>query len=498
MTDTKEKETVELLQVNEDLNSLEENQSPLDHRDEVRVVNHQLERRICRKFDFTILPLAALMYLFNSLDKSNISNAKTDGIETDLGIHGSQWNNMLSIFVVPYVLFGPPVSYLIKRFNPANVIPLTMFVFGSITLLLTSAFNYGSLLAGRCFIGVCESAFFPGILYYLTMFYRRDELARRLSIFYGAFNIASAFSGLLSFGVFQIKDTKVKGWQYLFIIEGGLTVLFSVIGFIFLPRSVETAKFLTEEERECAIWRIKTDSSSTEKLTFKEAMSIFKHPVYLLWLLQEFCIGVPLNSYNNWFPQIVAGFGKSTVMTNLYTVAPSVWGATALIIMCFCSDYLKIRCAFALTAVTSTLIGFVVLGCIDTQTNLGPAYFACFLMTTGVAASSVLTSTWYANNTPNESRRIAIASIGIPIGNAGGVVATNIFRPNDAPKYTLALGISAGFGGLAALIICTITLFMVFDNRKRNRLQGVKMTYRDVPTYMLAEGPNNPSFRWMY
>lgn len=145
-----------------------------------------------------------------------------------------------------------------------------------------------------------------------------------------------------------------------------------------------------------------------------------------------------------------------------------------------------------------TLVGFVVFGCIDVKSHTGAAYFSCFLMTTGSSVSSVLTSTWYNNNTPNENRRVIISAIGVPLANAAGLISTNIFRAKDAPKYIPALGITAGFGGAAILLIIGIVTFMIFDNRRRNRLQGVNITYKDVPTSELAEGPDNPNYRWMY
>lgn len=463
-------------------------------------IDHKLERRICRKLDFRILPMTAVMYLFNALDKGNISNAKTDGLDVDLNITGSRWNLMLSIFYIPFVLFAFPLSLLIKRYNPARVIPVLMFTFGSITLLAVSVFNFESLMAARWFLGLCELAFFPGIIYYLTKFYRRHELARRLAIFYAAANIANAFSGLLSFGVFQINNPHLHGWQILFLVEGSCTVVFAVVAYMFLPRSVETAKFFTEEERACAIERVSTDSSAAagETIVFKDAIKVFKHPVALGWMLVEICIGVPLNSINNWFPQIVGVLGKSTVQTNLYTVAPNVWGAVSLIVLAFSSDYFRVRSAFICTAVLITLIGFAVYGAIDVQSHLGVAYFACFLMTTGASASSVLTSTWYNNNTPNENRRVVISSVGVPLANAAGLISTNIFRAQDAPKYVPALGITAGFGGLAIVLILSITSFMVYDNHRRNKQQGVNLTYKDVPTSELREGPANPNYRWMY
>lgn len=463
-------------------------------------IDPKLERSICWKFDLRILPLLAVTYLFNALDKGNISNAKTDGLDKDLGIEGQQWNNMLSIFYIPFVLCAFPLALLIKKYNAANVIPILMFTFGSISLLEATVFNYGSLMAARWFLGVCESAFFPGIIFYLSTFYRRHELARRLSIFYSAANIANAFSGLLSYGVFQIKHTKLHGWQILFLIEGAATVVFSIVAFIVLPRSAESAKFLNDEEKEIARKRIELDSSAiqAEKLSIRDAIRVFKHPVCIAWMFQEIFIGVPLSSIINWFPQIVGSLGKGTIMTNLYTVAPNVWGAVALIILCFMSDFARMRSAFIVVGLAITLIGFVVFGCIDTQSHIGAAYFSCFLMTTGGSVSSVLTSTWYNNNTPNENRRAVISAVGVPLANAAGLISANIFRSKDAPKYVPALGITAGFGGAGILMVLGILSFMVLDNRRRNKKQGVNLTYRDVPTSEIYGGPSNPNFRWMY
>ena len=288
------------------------------------------------------------------------------------------------------------------------------------------------------FLGMAESAFFPGIIYYLTTFYRRGELARRLSIFYSAANIANAFSGLLSYGVFQINDPRLHGWQILLLIEGCCTVTFACVAYFLLPHSVESASFFTEEEKEYARFRVQTDSSASggQKTSLNDAIKVFKHPIYIAWMIQEIAIGVPLNSINNWFPQIIQSLGKSSVQTNLYTVAPNVSGAVFLLIFAFGSDYVKVRSVFVGIAIATTLIGFVVFGAIDTQNHIGVAYFSCFLMTAGASASSVLTSTWYNNNTPNENRRVVVTAVGVPLANAAGLISTNIFRPKDCLLYT--------------------------------------------------------------
>ena len=77
--------------------------------DPAYVVDHQAEPALCRKFDFRLLPVLALMYFFNALDKGNLGNAKTDGMEKDLHFKSNQYNIILSVFYVPYVLFAPPL-----------------------------------------------------------------------------------------------------------------------------------------------------------------------------------------------------------------------------------------------------------------------------------------------------------------------------------------------------------------------------------------------------
>ncbi len=158
------------------------------------------EKRLLWKFDLRILPILAVMYLFNALDKGNLGNAKTDGLEDTLHLKGNQYSTILSIFYVPYVLTAPFLGMAGKKFGPSRMLPIMMFTFGAMTLCTVAVQNFGGLLALRWFLGMAESAFFPLVIYYQTTFYRRGELARRLAVFYAASNIANAFGGLLAFG----------------------------------------------------------------------------------------------------------------------------------------------------------------------------------------------------------------------------------------------------------------------------------------------------------
>ncbi|MCJ1396543.1 hypothetical protein MMC18_009434 [Xylographa bjoerkii] len=457
------------------------------------------DRAIVWKFDLRILPVLAVMYLFNSLDKSNLGNAKTAGLEKTLGLVGNQYNIILSVFFVPYVLTAPFLGILGKKLGPNRVLPAMMFSFGCFTLLVTAVTNFSGLMAIRWFLGMSESAFFPLVIYYLTTFYRRGELARRLALFYAAQSIASAFSGLLAFGVFQINTGTLADWRYLFIVEGSCTVTFSLFAFLYLPQSAAHANFLSEEQKELAYYRMQTDSSSivNEKFDLRDSLVIFKQPTSWLILAIEICLGVPLQSVQLFLPQIISRLGYDTVKTNLYTVAPNVSGAVMLLVLAFASDLTRLRFPFVAAGFLFTFIGFVIYVAIDVEKQLQVAYFASFMMTWGTSAPSVLLDVWYNNNIAHEGRRVLLTSIAVPLANLMGVVSSNIFLNQDAPKYIPALATTSAFGGTGFFLTLLLGAYMITDNRRRDAKQG-KVDLRNISTEELRDGPASERFRWFY
>ncbi|KAJ5157933.1 Major facilitator superfamily domain general substrate transporter [Penicillium coprophilum] len=463
-------------------------------------IDPQAERALVWKFDLRLLPVLAMMYLFNSLDKSNLGNAKTAGLEDTLSLKGNQYNLLLSIFFIPYVLTAPFLGLLGKMYGPNIVLPCMMLAFGLCTILVVAVFNFGGLLAIRWFLGMAESAFFPLVIYYQTTFYRRGELARRLAIFYAAQTIASAFSGLLAFGIFRINTGPLAPWRYLFLIEGAGTILFALFALWYLPRSASEATFLTPDEKELAYLRLQIDSSSVvnEKLDIRDAFRVFKHGTSWVILGIQICLGVPLQAVQLFLPVIIQRLGYSTVKTNLFTVAPNISGAAVLLILAFSSDWTRWRFPFIALGFAFTFVGFVIYATIDVQRDLNVAYFASFLMTWGTSAPSVLLDAWYNNNTANEGRRLVLTSIAVPLANLMGVVSSNIFRKQDAPNYLPALITTASFGGTGIILTLCLGLWMMADNRRRDRSQGVHLGARDVPTEYLKDGPACENFRWFY
>ncbi|KAJ5947065.1 hypothetical protein N7466_000080 [Penicillium verhagenii] len=400
----------------------QELQIKIDMGESAVYVDEEAERLYRKKVDFWVLPLLCLMYFFDCMDRSNLANAKTDGLDEDLHFKGNDYSLLILLFYIPFGLFNLPWNLLIKRYSGR--------------MMLSSTKDFGSLLSIRIILGVFEAGFFAGATFYMTLFYTRGEMGFRLAIMQSFAVLASAFSGLISFGVFQINNSAVKGWQWLFIIEGSMTLIAGITGFFLLPDAPQTAWFLDDREKKAAIARSLRDSSSEISTGFdwKACCQTWNTWQFPVWCVITFTYPVAYATAMNFFPLIVERLGFSTVKTNLWTVAPNLVGAVVLLCVAKSSDFFRERTVHIVFSLTISLVGMVILAAIDVLNNKGVAYFACFLMAAGAYIPSCLVHAWHNNNNVNENSRAANTGFFVGLGNLAGILSAATFRTQYAPK----------------------------------------------------------------
>jgi hypothetical protein len=226
-----------------------------------------IERTLVRQIDFIVLPCLgkaststrddvsnkdiALAYLTHTLDRANLGNAKTGNIQKDLHLVGDEFNLLLILFYVPYGLINVPFRLLSKRLNPAVVIQASITIWGIMAACSAASKKFGDILACRILMVTVEAAFCPSAVFYMSFFYTRRELSFRVGIMGMMGYIAGAISGLIAWSVFQWHKA-LQGWQYLFIIEGAITIAIGVLLCLVLPHGTETARWLTVEEKKVA------------------------------------------------------------------------------------------------------------------------------------------------------------------------------------------------------------------------------------------------------
>ncbi|KAI1622000.1 allantoate permease [Exophiala viscosa] len=475
------------------------------HRTDTAGSNYEIDKAVERsylwKLDTRLIPLLSFMYLLCFMDKSNIGNAKTDGLEKDIGLSGGQYSTAVTMLSITQMVFEPWQCSMVKKYGAKWILPTLMFGWGSIAMIQAGMVGrgFGSFICLRLALGFFESGFFSGTVFYMSLFYKRDEMAFRIALFYISATIAGAFSGLFSYGLFQIKHAALKGWQYLFILEGCVTLLVALFAYWHLPTTPANFRYFTEAEKRVGFVRMSLDGTSevNSKFTWSKAVAPFKQ--WRLWLFcaLSICYGAATGSTGTFLPQIVARLGYSTVKTNLYTVAPNMAGCFATLAIAKSSDYFRERSMHLIGALTLTMTGYIVLAAIDPVHNISVSYFACFLLSMGTYAPSCLVHQWHQSNNLDESGRAFTTGVMLALSNVGVIVTSQLFQNKWAPAYKQALYGTAGFQAAAICIVASLGIMFRLINKKRDKQIGYNIKIQDVPTSELT-GYNDPRFRYQY
>jgi len=221
--------------------------------------DHETARAsLVRKVDWHVLPGLSLLWLACFIDRTNIGNAKVGGMEISLGLHGNQYNVGLAVFYITYVASELPSNYMLRAVGGKVWLPFLVASWGVITIFSAFMKNYASLLVIRLLLGLFEGGLLPGMVVYLSTMYKRNELQLRVGVFFASASLSGAFGGLLAYGIEMMEGVGGKqGWQWVFLLEGMGTVLIALFALYYLPSSLEKASFLTPEEREFAVARLR-------------------------------------------------------------------------------------------------------------------------------------------------------------------------------------------------------------------------------------------------
>ncbi|KAK7428742.1 hypothetical protein QQZ08_004667 [Neonectria magnoliae] len=455
-------------------------------------------RALNRKLDLALLPLLSLLYLFNGLDRGNVGNAETQGFTRDIGAQPDDLNEAVSLFFVTFVVLQPPSAAVGRYVGARHWIPITMivsqFAWGLVTIGQAYIKGRGTLIATRLLIGAFEAGFYPTAVAYLSSFYTRFDLGVRLALFYGQYAIAGAFSGSIAYGVFHLDSGPLKSWQYLFIIEGGLTCLFAVVAWVWLPAGPGTAWFLGPDERRFAAERMKRDTAAfveheygedgmeTDRLRRRDFVETAKD--WKLWsvLVLNICASVPSGAFPVFLPLVLQGLGYESILANLMTVPPFVCGAIGLYIFALSSDLRKER---GYHIVGGTLVAIAGLVLTVTVPSCTGKYISLCVLLSGIYVSAPLTVAWLSGNTPEPGKRSLVLGIN-GFGNLGGVIGAQLYRPRFAPGYHDPFYVTLGFLVVALVGYLSYRFLLAAVNKRKQAVLAV-MTEAEVEHERLDE-----------
>ncbi|KAB8238975.1 major facilitator superfamily domain-containing protein [Aspergillus alliaceus] len=473
--------------------------------DAAMIYTPDFEKQVLRKMDVRLIPMLAVLYLLAFLDRGNIGNAKIEGLLDDLHMTGQEYNWCLTVFFFTYCAFELPSNLLLKKLRPSRLLPLLMVAWGIVMTLMGVVQGYAGLLSARIFLGVAEAGLYPGIAYYITLWYPRHRAQYRQTLFFSAASVAGAFSGILAYAIAKMDGVGgYAGWRWIFILEGLLTVVVAFIAPFFIHDFPETATFLTDEEREYVLHMLQSQTNNQgprqEGVVREEAKFRITYVVDALtdWqvyvsLLIYWGITCPLYGISFFLPSIIKDLGYTSSTAQLLTVPIYITAAVLAVAAAWLSDRYGQRSPFILFFMSLIALGFIIVLASTGRGVPGVVYFGVFLVVIGIYPSFPGNVTWLSVNLAGDYKRAAGMATQIGLGNLSGAMASNFYRSQDAPKYTLGHSLELGFCMVGILSAIALRLTYQHINRKRDRV--------DIARYDAIEmaklGDRSPGFRYM-
>ncbi|PSN75048.1 pantothenate transporter liz1 [Corynespora cassiicola Philippines] len=450
----------------------------------------ELEKSMRRKVDTRLLPMIILMYIMNYLDRNNIAAVRLAGLQDELNLSSVQYQTTVSILFVGYILMQIPSNlFLNKTGKPALYLPICMIVWGIISGATAACQNFAGLVACRFFLGFVEAAYFPGCLFYLSSWYTRKELGFRTAVLYSGSLVSGAFGGLITAGITSNMDyTKgLRAWRWVFIIEGVITVIIAIFAFWILPNFPRTTSWLSEEERQLAVYRLQEDVgeddwTSSESQTFFHGLKLALIDVKT-WVLTILLLSIVSSaSVTNFFPTVVKTLGYGNVETLLLTAPPYVLAVITTFVNAWHADRTGERFFHIVLPLCVGVAAFILAAA---TSSTAPRYVAMMLMVPGVYTGYVVALAWISNSLPRPAAKRAAALAFInAVSNTSSIYASYMYpQPpsGQQPDLTVPLSVDCATAALAIIMTAIMRIILTRLNKKLDRGDHVEGAINAVP-----------------
>lgn len=489
-----------------------------------------------RKLDWTVVPPLLLMWLANFIDRSNAGNARIAGMTTDLGIIGTQFNTALAVFYVTYIMVELPSNIILKKVGGNIWLPTITFAWGLVTACTAATHNYAGFLIIRLVLGATEGGLLGGITLYLSTLYPRFQIQQRVARFYAAAALAGSFGGLLAAGLTSLDTNGIRGWRWLYIVEGVITCGFAIFAILIMPNSVLKTRYLNEDERRVCQEALEVDvgvGAYTYRLLEKpsekghahgsneeigERTITHGHEEQFEWYevqrgaldiqtwltgILYLCVCCSLYSITLFLPTILRGVFPDSTQTRvqLLTVPPFVPAAIMVLIVAYFSDKTKMRGPYIMGFLPISIIGYIIL--VVTKNN-NARYAAVFLICFGIYPSIPCILTLIANNSAGHYKRATSTAMQLMIANGAGFIATFIYDENKFGRskgYVVPHAIVLACLCLGWICISLNVLYCYRENAARmaGKRDGNIAAYEELVKQGITKAPigdRHPGFRF--
>ncbi|KAF0447226.1 MFS general substrate transporter [Gigaspora margarita] len=351
-----------------------------------------------------------------------------------------------------------------------------MLACGIIMILMIFVKNFLMIMIARFFLGFFEAGLIPGMIYYITIWYKRSEQNSRVSAVLWGPTFAGALSGLLSYAIISLLDSKagLSGWQWIFLVCGVITIIVSIVAYFLIFDSVDNVKWLNNEERKRVSAGIKRDGlQDTEEISKDLVLECLKDWKVCVSMFIFCGISVATYSFSFFIPSIINGFGFNEVLSQLLVVPPFILGCISEIGVAFLSDRANLRGPYVILFASIGMVGYAIVGTIQSHAIF--KYIGTMFIAIGAFPCRATSTKWLANNIPPSLKRNIGISLMVGSGGIGGIIATQIYRSVDYPNYYLGHLVASICLFLAILLsIIQFTILKINNDKMKKQRKKIR------------------------
>ncbi|WXC58416.1 hypothetical protein SNK03_004314 [Fusarium graminearum] len=433
------------------------------------------DKRIRRKLDRCLLPVMALSYAFQYLDKSALASTAILGLREDLKLIGDEysWSSGRQVYHGIHVSCTLDRRYQSRCRSPSrslytNAAAVFSLMWGAILMLTAACHNASGLLAVRFFLGIAESLIAPGLTIMISMFYKRSEQPLRHAAWFLGNTIAGALSGLLNYIIGHI--TSITPWKATFLILGGVTIAWACLSIFLLPDTPDTAWFLSKEDREKAIIRVQDSLTGIKNNEFKweQCREAFTDPKTWILVALQICFNIPNGGITSFRSIIIKGIGFSTFDTLLLQMAPY---GLQLFLVVVCTVGARIwegtRTYCIMLCFAIALLGAALVRELPDEMRWGR--YVGTILVGGYSGCFPLVMSLLSSNVGGFTKKTTVNALTFIAYCAGNIIGPQLFFAKEAPKYN---------SGFVAMMVCLSSgfrlafisrLYLIWVNRTRDR-----------------------------
>ena len=382
------------------------------------------EARLINRLALRLMPLLGVLYLVAYIDRSNISFAKLQMLGS-LGLSEVAYGLGASLFFIGYLLFEVPSNVMLHKYGAPRWMARIMLSWGIVTVLLAFTRSAPMFYVLRFLLGASEAGLYPGVIYYLTLWFPARHRVRML----GYFTVGSSLGNMIGAPICGWLLDKggfagLHGWQLVFLVTGVPSILLTFVVLFLLPASPDQAKFLAADEKQ---WLTRTLAAERAQANVSGSghaplLSVLVQPRVIGMALYYMMLSISVYGVSYWLPTLVKGFGVSNTTNGLLNIIP--W-LMATIVLAWLPSKLRGGHRAITAMLVAALLGFACfLSAVFLPTNTLRFAALCF----GAPCMYLLIPCFWT--LPSKFLFGAQAAAGIAainsLGNIGGFIAQNL------------------------------------------------------------------------